>query len=42
MNAILPPTRGAQWMTFPLTAFLATLLKNTRTGGAAVDSASGH
>jgi hypothetical protein len=25
-----PPSRGARWVTFPLAAFLATLLKNTR------------
>jgi hypothetical protein len=24
-----PPTRGARWVTFPLTAYLTTLLKNT-------------
>jgi hypothetical protein len=24
-----PPSRGARWVTFPLAAFLATLLKNT-------------
>ena len=24
-----PPTRGARWVTFPLTSFLTTLLKNT-------------
>jgi hypothetical protein len=24
-----PPSRGARWLTFSLTSFLATLLKNT-------------
>ena len=26
-----PPTRGAHWVTFPLSSFLTTLLKNTST-----------